>query len=470
MKLIWLLIGGHLVTAVLAALAVCGMIALGQSAIFGVALASVVACAAAFVMKQKLQRSLDALGDTVRLGAPTELQGIIEFDRLTDHIRDRVSRWSDAATSAQQGLHDVEHLVAQLDGRPYERSSASSATAIAHLRRLMSGMMKAVHPELNQLNHDTSELETKLALLTSDTADQAEAVSRSTTYVEQLSLQFDAVAETTNAAQHDVKTTHEAARSARTLLNEHVQQVSELRDRMEGTERRLRALRDRSQSIEAIIEIIGDISSRTDLLALNASIESFRAGEQGRGFSVVADEVRKLAEQSAQSTREISTLIEAIQADADESARSIAEQRREIAAELTRVERTTDQLDTIGTSCDASVGRLRDITHLAGQQLHLTQGLVSAVERIAETNRQSRGHLDEVNWMIRSVNKSAGSLHETLQPLRLEDTGASRPVSLEQRAPSRTAGSARAGRRGEMDRTSDAPHAEVPQLAAEGGE
>ena len=46
MKLIWLLIGGHLVTAVLAALAVCGMIALGQSAIFGVALASVVACVA----------------------------------------------------------------------------------------------------------------------------------------------------------------------------------------------------------------------------------------------------------------------------------------------------------------------------------------------------------------------------------------------------------------------------------------
>src|SRR5690606_9825663 len=180
-----------------------------------------------------------------------------------------------------------------------------------------------------------------------DTADQAEAVSRSTTYVEQLSLQFDAVAETTNAAQHDVKTTHEAARSARTLLNEHVQQVSELRDRMEGTERRLRALRDRSQSIEAVIEVIGATPSRTDLLALNAAIESFRAGEQGRGFSVVADEVRKLAEQSAQSTREISTLIEAIQADADESARSIAEQRREIAAELTRVERTTDQLDTI---------------------------------------------------------------------------------------------------------------------------
>jgi hypothetical protein len=100
MKLIWLMIGGHLVTAVLAALAVCAMISLGQSAIFGVALAAVVACVAGVAMKQKLQRSIDALGDTVRLGAPTELQGIIEFDRLTDHIRDRVSRWSDAATSA----------------------------------------------------------------------------------------------------------------------------------------------------------------------------------------------------------------------------------------------------------------------------------------------------------------------------------------------------------------------------------
>ena len=53
---LWRMTRGHLVTAVLAALAVCGMIALGQSAIFGVALASVVACVAGFAMKQKLQR------------------------------------------------------------------------------------------------------------------------------------------------------------------------------------------------------------------------------------------------------------------------------------------------------------------------------------------------------------------------------------------------------------------------------
>jgi methyl-accepting chemotaxis protein len=470
MKLIWLLIGGHLVTAILAALAVCGMISLGQSAIFGVALAAGIACVAGVAMKQKLQRSIDALGDTVRLGAPTELQGIIEFDRLTDHIRDRISRWSDAATSAQQGLHDVEHLVAQMDGRPYERSSTHSAAAIAHLRRLISGMMKAVQPELNQLGHDTGELESKLALLTTDTSDQGEAVSRTTTYVEQLSLQFDSVAEATNAAQKEVLTTHESSLAAQKLLNEHVQQVSELKDRMEGTERRLRALRDRSQSIEAIIEIIGDISSRTDLLALNASIESFRAGEQGRGFSVVADEVRKLAEQSAQSTREISALIEAIQADADESVRTIAEQRREIVAELSRVERTGDQLSTIGASCDASVARLRDITQLAGQQLHLTQGLVAAVERISETNRQSRSCLDEANWMVRSITKTAGSLHETLQPLRLDEVGTSRPGYLEQHVTTGEPASAHRGRRQQTDRLSDGHASEVPQLASKGRE
>lgn len=68
-----------------------------------------------------------------------------------------------------------------------------------------------------------------------------------------------------------------------------------------------------SQEIGVIIDTINKIASQTQLLSLNASIESARAGEYGKGFAVVAEEIRKLAEQSADATENIRDLIEAIQ-------------------------------------------------------------------------------------------------------------------------------------------------------------
>ena len=81
------------------------------------------------------------------------------------------------------------------------------------------------------------------------------------------------------------------------------------RKQMQRLRERMQSLRGKSQEIGEMVTLIDNIAFRTNVLALNASVEASKAGEAGRGFAVVASEVRALAQRSASAAKEIKDLI-----------------------------------------------------------------------------------------------------------------------------------------------------------------
>ena len=158
--------------------------------------------------------------------------------------------------------------------------------------------------------------------------------------------------------------------------------------------------------INYISDVIADITSQTNLLSLNASIEAARAGDAGRGFAVVADEIRQLADQSRKSTDEIKSIINEVVARATQAEQEMKENNDLIEEQQNAINDTQKLFEEISDSINELIRGLSEIAGLNKQMESNKEAVVGEMTSIASVSEESAAAAEEVNASVDQVNNT----------------------------------------------------------------
>lgn len=313
---------------------------------------------------------------------------------------------------------DMSHKIAVLPDREDE---------VGHLMKSLDNMSENLNRFLRQIGLSSSNVAASSERLSASSvqiAKGAEITEQKATQVATAATEMSAtivdVAKNASHVSEAVKEADAAAKKGGEIIEDTVNGMNGISGSVQEAASVITELGSRSKEIGRIIMVIDDIADQTNLLALNAAIEAARAGEQGRGFAVVADEVRKLAERTTLATKEISSMIKAIQEDTKRAVSSMDASKREVEAELKLSKEAGGAISLIISSFNRVAEMIHQIAVSAEEQSTVSEQISMDIESVASVTKETAAGSTEIASSAAGLSSVASQLEELVSRFDIE--------------------------------------------------
>lgn len=268
------------------------------------------------------------------------------------------------------------------------------ASAVHHMQEELKKIVTEIRSGAENIATGSSQIMAGTRDLSARTEEQASSVEQTAASMEQISSTVrNTGANTASASQLSERASHAAKDNGRLMasLTQEIQNISSSAGKMSD-----------------IINLIDSIAFQTNILALNAAVEAARAGEHGKGFAVVAQEVRNLAQKTANSSKDIRTLIE------NSTQQSIRG--------LEMVRQVNGKMDDMVLDVDNVSGILKEIERASLEQSDGVHQINIAIGQIDTTTQQNAALVEESVAASEMLNEQARVMKDLVSVFRIAET------------------------------------------------
>lgn len=256
--------------------------------------------------------------------------------------------------------------------------------------------------------------------LAKDATSQSQQLESALSSVEQMTNSIQQIATSAQQAANASIASANNAEAGSLAIEQSVKSILQLRQTVAETAKKVKRLGESSQQIAKVVVLIDQIALKTNMLAVNASIEAALAGEEGRGFAVVAEEVGALATQSATATKEIEILVESIQQETSEVVQAMEASTMQVVEGTNRVEDARKSLSQIVQGSRQVNEIFQQISLATTNQVEVSQSMRSLMTNLSSQSQKSSETSRNVAISLQETADVASKLQASVETFKID--------------------------------------------------
>ncbi len=295
------------------------------------------------------------------------------------------------------------------------------AEAFNSMTKELRSLIKQVKDVTFQVSSSANAINDTTEQLARGSEAQASQISLTTSAISQMLSQIQEVSGNASLSAQVAGDALVNARYGTQAVQDNIGAMNSIRKQVQETAKRIKKLGERSQEISQIVNLIDDLSDRTSLLALNASLQASAAGEAGEGFALVAEEVERLAERSNRLTNQIGTLTQTIQTETKDVVASMEETIHEVVVGSALADRAGQALIEIEQVSTRLAELIESISESAKRQADSSEDISQAMSNISKVTELVQNGTKRAANSVKMLVELSDDLRGSVAPFKLPE-------------------------------------------------